>query len=122
MDNRTMQIARLVREGMSLAGIARALGLKRSTVSAYHREAVKRGLSRGRPIRDPLQYLARRGVRNGTMEECLSSLTKKDLDWIAENVPKGSTTGTLLAALVRDARDEEEEKLSATCGHDREVA
>lgn len=49
------------------------------------------------------------GIRTGTMADVAAMLTKDEIDWVQDNVPKGATLADFIALLIRDAAAEENE-------------
>lgn len=49
------------------------------------------------------------GIRTGTMADVAAMLTKEEIDWVQDNVPKGATLADFIALLIRDAAAEENE-------------
>lgn len=49
------------------------------------------------------------GIRTGTMADVAAMLTKEEIIWVQDNVPKGATLADFIALLIRDAAAEENE-------------
>ena len=49
------------------------------------------------------------GIRTGSMADVAVMLTKDEIDWVQNNVPKGATLADFIALLIRDAAAEENE-------------
>ena len=48
------------------------------------------------------------GIRTGTMADVAAMLTKEEIIWVQDNVPKGATLADFIALLIRDAAAEED--------------
>lgn len=49
------------------------------------------------------------GIRTGTMADVAAMLTKEEIIWVQDNVPRGATLADFIALLIRDAAAEENE-------------
>ena len=97
----------MMSQGKRQLDISRELGLAYSTVHDAYKRAMEKGLIRGRPLRAADNMLVKRGVRSGKMKELLNMLTTEEIDWLVRVTPEGSPLSIGIAAIIRDAFDED---------------
>lgn len=109
--SKTEQVAHLRLAGASHMEIAERLGISISSVPRHIQKARAAGLlppkTEGRPATKVNEELKRHGMRRGSIQEALETLTPEARHWLMALAPEGTTIAGMLAAIATDAYNEE---------------